>query len=176
MFKKKRGKKQTNNVLLTINDRICVGVCVSGPKLSFLAVWNPKKQGWNQSKDTGMLCIPFFNISNPSHTPFQTLPITHALGFNAPFDWCTSGLNEILNPLCVSVFYSMNLFRLTGSRELFPLTQFQRLKRLQTSWPSLCHFLCGNPSPLSQRPLFLSGQRCFLSTSFSCFPPCMPLP
>lgn len=51
---------------------------------------------------------PFFNISNSSHHPFQTVPLTHRLGFNAPFDWCTSGLYEIWNPLCVSVFYWMN--------------------------------------------------------------------
>lgn len=38
---------------------------------------------------------PFFNISNSSHNPFQTLPLTHTLGFNSPFDWCTSGLYEI---------------------------------------------------------------------------------
>lgn len=29
---------------------------------------------------------PCFNKSNSSHNPFQTLPLTHTLGFNAPFD------------------------------------------------------------------------------------------
>lgn len=73
-----------NNVLLTINDRICVGVCVSGPKLSFLAGWNPKKQEWNQSKDTGMFCIPFLINQTPHTTPSKHSPLLAHLDLTHP--------------------------------------------------------------------------------------------